>query len=339
MSLPGLAFVPLAGDLADALARVPTGSGVGQIRSAEGRSLVVGTASNLRRWAASQLGLGRKPKTGRRPRLDLSLIAAQVGWIEISGPFRQRLCYERLMAPLVPLADRRDLKPPLFLHLDPQQRFPRVTIRAAEAGLAGLYGPFRERRAAEKARDALHRAFRLRPCEAAFEPDPALPLGMACLHAQVRSCAAPCLARVSEDAYRALAAQAAVWLSDPVARPDSEPALSASVSAAAGSRALVLDAERETVGLFPVRAGCVLDDAAVSAAPDELAAAVGRLAWPAREGPDDWPWLLAWLRGPRRRGLLLHVSEDEPRAQLAARVRAVLPARFGDTLGATRGEG
>ena len=49
--------------------------------------------------------------------------------------------------------------------------------------------------------------------------------------------------------------------------------------------------------------------------------------------------LLAWLRGPRRRGLLLHVSEDEPRAQLAARVRAVLPARFGDTLGATRGEG
>ena len=71
MSAPALAFVPLAGDATGALQKVPTGPGVGQIVAAEGRSLVVGVASSLRRWAASQLGLAKKPAVGRsrrRPR-------------------------------------------------------------------------------------------------------------------------------------------------------------------------------------------------------------------------------------------------------------------------------
>jgi hypothetical protein len=337
LSLPGLAFVPLAGDLPGALAKIPGGPGVGQILSADSGSLVVGVTSSLRRWAASQLGLGKKPASGRRPKLDLSAIAAQIGWVEADGAFRQRLLYERLMAPIVPLASRRDLKPPVFLHLDPQERFPRVTIRLAEAGLSGLYGPFRDRRAAEKAHDALHRVFPLRPCDFTFEPDPALPLGVACLYAQVLSCAAPCLARVSADEYRALAGRAAAWLSDPRAR--TEAALPPTLAAAGAACALVLDVGRKAVGLFPVRAGRVLEDAAVSALPGELEAAVSRLQWPAGEGADDWPWLLAWLRGPRRRGACLLVCEGEDRAELAARVRAGLPARFGGTLGATRGEG
>ncbi len=174
MSAPALAFVPLAGDAASALSKVPNGPGVGQIVAAEGRSLVVGVASSLRRWAASQLGLGKKPAAGRRPRLDLSAIATEIGWIEADGPFRQRLLYERLMAPLVPLASRKDLEPPVFLHLDAAQRFPRVTIRGTDAGLAGLFGPFRERRAAEKARDAAAPrvpAAPLRPCVRARSHD------------------------------------------------------------------------------------------------------------------------------------------------------------------------
>jgi hypothetical protein len=322
LSPPGLAFVPLAGDAAGALQSIPNGPGVGQIVSADGRSLAVGVASSLRRWAASQLGLGKKPAAGRRPKLDLSAIATEIGWIEADGPFRRRLLYERLLAPLVPLSSRNDLEPPVFLHIDATQRFPRVTIRSAEAGFAGLFGPFRDRRAAEKARDALHHAFPLRPCDCAFEPDPALPLGMGCLYAQVRLCAAPCLARVSEGEYRALAEQAVAWLSDPLARQDAEAAMPPTISAAGVSRALVLDAGRTTIGLFPVRAGRVLEEAAITSSPDELEAAVGRLAWPAVEGPDDWPWLLAWLRGPRRRGAYLLVREDEDRAALAARVRA-----------------
>ncbi len=339
MSRPELSFVPLAGDAGGVLPTIPPGPGVGQIVSAEGRSLVVGVASSLRRWAASQLGLGRKPAVGRRPRLDLSGLAARVGWVEADGPFRQRLVYERLMAPLVPLTARRDLKPPAFLHLDPKERFPRVTVRGGERGRADLYGPFRERRAAEKARELLHHLFRLRPCDAEFTPDPELPLGMGCLHAQVRSCAAPCLARVSESEYHELARQAIAWLSDSGLRGGAGTAVPATVSVAEPARALVLDAGRASIGLYPVRGGRVLDEAALTTTAESLEDALRRLAWPEGTGPDDWPWLLAWLRAPRRRGAYLLVHENEDGPALLARVRAGLPSRFGGTLGSARGEG
>ena len=115
----------------------------------------------------------------------------------------------------MPASARRDLKPPAFLHLDPAERFPRVT-RARERASGALYGPFRDRRAAEKARDALQRLFPLRPCDYGFEPDPALPLGLACLYAQVRSCAAPVpRARQRGRLPRRSPRDAAGWLADP----------------------------------------------------------------------------------------------------------------------------
>jgi hypothetical protein len=342
VSLPALAFVPLVGDASAALARVPAAPGVGQILGPEGRSLLVAVAPNLRRWAGSHLGLGKTAAPGRRPRTNLAPVAAAVGWVEADGAFRQRLLYERLVAPLVPPSARRDLKPPAFLHLDPSARFPRVSVlvRGAEGG--PVFGPFRDRRAAEKARDALHRLFPLRPCEYVFEPDPALPLGLGCLYAQVRSCAAPCLARVGETEYQALAARAAAWLSDPSARPDAPAAVSPLVSAANEARAVVVDAGRREVSLYPVRGGRVLDAEAVTAAPDAIEAAVARLSWPRADGPDDWPWLGGWLRRPRGRASWVAPC-GEDRAALAAAVRAALPPRFaapgrGDNVGATREE-
>jgi hypothetical protein len=331
VSLPALAFVPVAGDPASALARVPSAPGVGQILGPGGKSLVLASASNLRRWAASRLGLGKPPLAGRRPKTDLSGIATAIGWAEAEGPFRQRLLYERLVAGLVPLSARRDLKPPAFLHLDPAERFPRLIVRPGGAG--PLFGPFRDRKAAERARDALHRLFPLRPCDLAFEPDPALPLGLACLYAQVRSCAAPCLARVSEADYRAIAARAAAWLADPTLREDAPAAVPAVVAAAGAARAaagaaraVVVDAGRLTVGLYPVRAGRVLDSAAVLVPVAGLDDAVAALSWPEAEGPDDWPWLAAWLRSPRGRAGFVHARADGD--ALAAAVRAALPARF-----------
>ena len=340
MSPPALAFVPLAGDAAGALARVPSAPGVGQILGPEGRSLLVNVASNLRRWAGSHLGLGKPAAPGRRPRTNLAGIATAVGWVEADGAFRQRLLYERLVAPLVPPSSRRDLRPPAFLHLDPSERFPRASVRGAEGG--PVFGPFRDRRAAEKARDALHRLFPLRPCDFAFEPDPALPLGLGCLYAQVRSCAAPCLARVTEEEYRALAARAAAWLSDPSAREDAPAAVPAMVSSVEDGRAVVVDAGRREISLFPVRRGRVLEEAAATAGPAELETAVARLDWPDADGPDDWPWLGAWLRSPRGRASWVSPCPENGGALVAA-VRAALPPRFavparGGNVGPTREE-
>jgi hypothetical protein len=338
-----LARVAFAADPGPALEAVPASPGVGQILGPEGRHLLLGTASNLRRWAASHLGLGRpRPAEGgraRRPRTSLAGIATGVAWVETDGPFGQRLAYERLAARLLPASARPDLRPPAFLHLDPAERFPRVTLRAS--GAHALYGPFRDRRAAEKARVALQKRFALRPCDYEFEPDPALPLGLACLYAQVRSCAAPCLARTSEADYRALAADAADWLAAPARREDPA-AVPATVAGVAG-RALIVDAGRRSVGLYPVRGGCVLDAASLVVPRSELEAAVSRLAWPEPDAAADWPWLTAWLRGAKARASYLVLADSWSAAQLHAAIRAVLPPLFaapaaGGNVGATREE-
>jgi len=326
--LPALAFVPLAGDLGGAVAQVPAAPGVGQVLGPEGRSLLLGMASNLRRWAGSHLGLGKPAAPGRRPKTNLAPIATAVGWVAADAPFRQRLLYERLVAPLVPLSARRDLKPPAFLHLDPAERFPRVRVVSGAEDPAGLFGPFRDRRAAEKAREAVHRLFRLRPCDFTFDPDPALPLGLGCLFAQVRSCAAPCLARVSEDEYRALAERAASWLGDPTAREQGDADVQASVAAVGDVRVVIVDCGREEIGLYPVREGRVLEDAAVLTPPSALDVAVGGLSWPKTERPDDWRWLAAWLRTAKGRAAWVVVGKGADRRALTAAVRRALPARF-----------
>lgn len=341
MILPALAFVALGDDAAEAVARIPSSAGVGQVIGPDGRSLVLAPAASLRRWAGSYLGLGKPTATGRRPRTNLRGLATEVGFAETQGPFQQRLLYERLAATVVPRSARRDLRPPAFLHLDPEERFPRVTVRVSAEGTARLFGPFRDRRAAERARAALHRIFPLRPCDYVFEPEPDLPLGLGCLYAQVRSCAAPCLTRVSEGDYRALAARAGGWLADPRARAEETTAPSA-VVAEAGAQALVVDVGRTKIGLYPIRAGHVMEAAAVMATQGSLEEATGRLEWPEAHGPDDWPWLGAWLRSPKRRATYVIVRDPADRDGILAAVRTALAPRFavpseGDNVGASRG--
>jgi hypothetical protein len=318
-------LVPLEGDLAAALASVPTGAGVGQILGREGRNLLIGRPANLRRWAAGHLGAGRPARKGRRPPTDLRPVAVAVAHTLATSAFHQRLLYERLMSRHVPPSARRDLKPPVFLHLDPAQRFPRVTLRRSEDGLTGLHGPFRDRRAAERARDQLHKLIPLRPCDYVFEPDPALPLGLGCFYAQVRTCAAPCLGRVSEEGYRALAAEAAAFLKGH-GRPAEAPAwLPAWISAAAGARGLVVVPGRAGAELYPVREGAVLEEESTTARREELEGALAGLRWPPpATARDDWPWLVAWLHAPRRRGAYLLVAEGASAASLAPRVQEVI---------------
>jgi hypothetical protein len=301
---------------------------VGQFLGPEGRNLLLTPTANLRKWAAAHLGRGKPPAPGRRPKTDLSGVATSLAWARTADAFGQRLLYERLAAPLIPRAERRDLKPPAFLHLDHGERFPRVTVRGPEPGPVGFFGPFPSRRTAEKARDAVNHVFALRPCDYSFEPDPSLPLGLGCLYAQVSSCAAPCLARASEEDYRTLAARGAAWLADPARRDDAPAAVPVTVGRVQGARAVVVGVGRKDVGLYPVLEGRVLDEAAVSTSPDEIDAAAARLEWPARAGPDDWPWLAAWIASPRGRRTYVAVRDPDDRARLAGAIRGALPARF-----------
>jgi excinuclease ABC subunit C len=310
--VPVLTTVALGEDVAAALRSIPTGGGVGQIVGPDGRNLLIGKAANLRRWAATHFGLGPPPKPGVRPRTNLTGLAVAVAFAETASDFGQRLQYERLMGRYVPAEKRKDLKPPSWLALDASERFPRVLVRDDAAAPAPLYGPFRDRAAAVRARDLLYKRFRLRPCDYVFEPDPALPLGLGCLYAQVRTCAAPCLARVGEDAYRALAADAERFLAEPGARDEALPAW---VRPLRGQRALV--AERTPGGweLFALREWQVVGDARTDDA--SLEAALGTLDWEAPAAADDRAWVTGWLHAPRRKG----VWHALPAADLARTVR------------------
>jgi hypothetical protein len=314
-------------DLAAALEEVPPEAGVGQILGPDGRNLVIGKSANLRRWAASHLGSGPPPKKGERPRTDLRPVATAIKHAATRSEFQQRLLYERLMARHVPLRARGDLRPPASLHLDPVERFPRVSVRSGWMPPGpGSYGPFRDRGSAHQALAALHKRFPLRPCDYTFEPRPDLPLGVGCLYFQVRTCAAPCVQHTGEDDYRKLAAQAARFLSAPWERPaEAGDPIPGWVGAETNSRAMIVEPGAEDLELHPVRDWAVLDDSVVRAREPELEDALRLLRWDPPAAPrDDRAWLLSWLHAPRRAGRLVPLwNADDPGA-MALAVRAAL---------------
>jgi hypothetical protein len=319
---PRLDVVPLFGeDVAGLLGRLPAAPGVAQFVGPNGQSLLIGRPANIRRWAAAQLGLGPPPKKGARPPTNLTPITSAVGYAATTSPFAQRLAFERVMGRHVPLAQRRDLKPPVYLHLDPGARFPRLTVRTLAQDREHLFGPLRSRAAALAAIDAVQALFPLRPCDYTFEPARDLALGLGCVFAQVGTCAAPCLQRTSEEDYRALAARAAEALRGSSPRP---PDLAARVppwvGALAGARGLVADRHGAVVELYPVVEGAVVEEGMATAPPDALSAAVASLGWSAAHSArDDAPWLLPWLHG-KRTGTYLSVPKGEAPAETAARI-------------------
>jgi hypothetical protein len=312
----------LGHDAAQSLTGVPAAPGVGQIVGPDGRSLMIARPANLRRWAASKLGLGRPPAKGVRPPLDLRAIANEIRHRRTTSVFQQRLVYERLMALHVPPAKRRDLKPPAWIRIDLGERFPRLRVASGSDTAPLRFGPFRDRGGASRAVESLHRRLPLRPCDYVFEPDPALPLGLGCVYAQVRTCSAPCLQRIGEADYRALAEEAASLLRRPDAR--GEDPLAPSWVGILGARAVVVERGSDGVEIYPVRAGAVLEEhAQLWGGAAEVVA--GALTWPAPEpAREDLAWLSAWLHLPRRTGEYLVVDDSWDEGQLADRLRAAV---------------
>jgi len=308
-----------------ALAEIPTQAGVGQILGDEGKSLTIGRPADLRKWFGTQLGRA-KVKKGQRPPTDLSAVARVLSFSVSTSSFGQRLQFERLMSRYVPASARRDLKTPAYLHIDVTERFPRVTIVSGGAGRSDLFGPFRDRKAADRARDGLHKLIALRPCDFKFEPAVDLDLGLSCLYAQVKTCAAPCLVRVSEDDYRGLARQAVDLLTSPSARGAERPAWLPAFATTASTRAVI--AERGSAGLelYPVVAGVVCEDtmtvASDTVAPDDVRTALSSLRWRLPDAPGaDEAWLMSWLYERRRRGVYV-TTRDEDSSSLDAVIDA-----------------
>jgi hypothetical protein len=311
--------VELKGERAAALGSLPAARGVAQIVGPGGRSLVIARPADVRRWAGRQLGLGPPPRKGARPALDLSPIARAVRHWSTTSAFHQRLVYERVMAAHVPARLRRDLKPPAWIRVGLGERFPRARV-ASGPPAPDAFGPFRDRAAASRAVEGLHRRLALRPCDYSFEPHPDLPLGLGCVYAQVGSCSAPCLRRIGEDAYAALAREAAALLARPEAREGWLPPW----VGGARSRGVVVERGTAGVELYPVEAGRVLEEGRRDV--EAGASTAAGLDWPSpEEGRDeDWAWLSAWLHAGRRSGEYLVVDESWSGETLAERVAAAV---------------
>jgi hypothetical protein len=316
--------VALAAGLEAALLSVPAAAGVGQILGDEGRSLLIGRSADLRRWLATNMGRAAVKK-GQRPPTDLTPIARSVRFVATSSGFHQRLTFERLMARYVAPSARRDLKTPGYLHLDASERFPRVVAQAGGGGRSDRVGPFRDRAAAGRAREALHKLYALRPCDYSFEPHPELPVGLSCLYAQVRTCAAPCLSRASEAEYRALAGDALAFLCEPARRGADAPAWLPAFVTGASARAVVVERGPAGIEVYPVVAGCVDDaEARVVAEPDLAAALEGVPRASAGPPGADEAWLASWLYERKRAGRFVLASDVADGAALAEAVRAAL---------------
>src|SRR5262249_56439377 len=116
------------------------------------------------------------------------------------------------------------------------------------------------------------------------------------------------------------------FLGDPGVRPVEAAAWLAPSVAAAEGVGLVVETRKRDVELYPVRAGVVLESAAVAAPLPELPAALDALAWPDAAEGEDWPWLSAWIHAKHPRGGYLPVADATDRRKLLAQVQRALGA-------------
>ncbi len=107
---------------------------------------------------------------------------------------------------------RLHLRPPWFVALLAQDRFPRLVIsNRLLSGSNPIIGPFPSREAAQLFEERVQSAFSLRRCTETLQPSPDHP---GCIYGEIRQCLRPCQSAESLPEYRAEAATVASFLHD-----------------------------------------------------------------------------------------------------------------------------
>ena len=194
--------------LAEALPRIPRGSGVYLFKEAGGRVLYVGKAVNLKHRLASYLKTPEKhdPKTA----LMLKKMA-QVDVI-LTATGREALILERnLIKEHRPRYNvmLRDDKNYLCLRLDLKETFPALRfVRRFHPDGALYFGPYASGGMARETLKVMKQAFGVRTCKERR----LAPRSRPCLEYQLAHCLGPCAGLVTEAAYRQAVAEAVLFL-------------------------------------------------------------------------------------------------------------------------------
>ena len=196
--------------LEDRIRRLPTGPGVYLFRDGSGQVLYVGKAQNLRSRVRSYFSGG-----DGRPRMHFLVPRIRDVDVVVTANVKEGLLLEnQLIKKHRPRFNirLRDDKNYLGLRLDPTERYPRFTqIRSFKRDGATYFGPYTSSTSLRETLDILQKVFPLRTCSdtgfATYRRK-----GRPCLEHSIGRCAAPCVGRVTDEAYADLVGGAVLFL-------------------------------------------------------------------------------------------------------------------------------
>lgn len=181
------------------LATLPSRSGVYRMQDAKGDVLYVGKARSLKQRVANYTqvkGLTKRLQRMIAQTRSMTIVTtnneAEALLLEAQLIKRYRPAYNVLL---------RDDKSFPFILLRGDHDFPRVQKhRGARRAPGNYYGPFASAGSVNNTLNALQKLFLLRSCTDGFFKTRDRP----CLLYQIKRCSAPCVGRVSKDAYKEL---------------------------------------------------------------------------------------------------------------------------------------
>jgi excinuclease ABC subunit C len=194
--------------LAEALPRIPRGSGVYLFKEAGGHVLYVGKAVNLKHRLSSYL------KTPDRHDPKTALMLKKMARVDVilTATAREALILERnLIKEHRPRYNvmLRDDKNYLCLRLDPKETFPALRfVRRFNPDGALYFGPYASGGMARETLKVMKQAFGVRTCKERR----LAPRSRPCLEYQLAHCLGPCAGLVTEPAYRQAVAEAVLFL-------------------------------------------------------------------------------------------------------------------------------
>ncbi len=188
---------PAAFDAAAFLKTVTHRPGVYQMLNAEGDTIYVGKAGNLKKRVSSYF---QKDPGSAKTRV----MVAQIAGVELtvtSNEIEALLLENNLIKEKRPRYNilLRDDKSYPFLFISTAEAFPRISYRRGGRKQPGKYiGPYPHAGAVKKTLRYIQKLFRVRQCEDSYFRNRSRP----CLQYQINRCSAPCVGLVDEADYR-----------------------------------------------------------------------------------------------------------------------------------------
>jgi excinuclease ABC subunit C len=191
----------------DYVKTLPQAPGVYRMVAEDGRVLYVGKARSLKKRVANYTQLARLPRRLQ----NMVMHTRQMEFITTQTEAEALLLEANLIKELKPQYNilLKDDKSYPYIQIDMRHPYPRITkFRGKKKKGAEYFGPYASAGAVNQSLNILQKAFLLRPCTDSYFNNRTRP----CLQYQIKRCSAPCVNKISEEAYAQLIAQARDFL-------------------------------------------------------------------------------------------------------------------------------